>query len=370
MNLPSARSRAGAVSRCLLGLAAIGLAGCGSPGPPKATAGQPVWLCQPGTSPDPCTADLDAEVQPAGQSGTEETAAPAANPRFDCFYVYPTVSAESGLNADLAIQPAEIKVAEEQASRFSTVCRVWAPMYRQVTLSGLFTGASKGLDVAYDSLLADWSYYLEHDNGGRPVIFIGHSQGAAMLIRLIAEQIDPDPIMRGRTVVAILAGGNLQVPAGATVGATFKHIPLCTSLSAPGCVIAYSAFGSEPPSDAFFGRPGQGVSLMSGQLGRAGQQVACVNPAAVGGGSGELSPYFRRTTPVPWITYPNLYRARCESADGATWLQVDSSSPAGDNRPVVAADMGPAWGYHVYDVNLALGDLVDDVAALESAYQG
>jgi len=27
-----------------------------------------------------------------------------------------------------------------QASRFSTVCRVWAPMYRQETLAGLLSG--------------------------------------------------------------------------------------------------------------------------------------------------------------------------------------------------------------------------------------
>ncbi|HTN79059.1 MAG TPA: DUF3089 domain-containing protein, partial [Acidimicrobiales bacterium] len=55
----------------------------------------------------------------------------------DCFYVYPTVSTQAGPNADLTIEPAEKTVAEAQASRFSSVCNVWAPMYRQVTLSSL-----------------------------------------------------------------------------------------------------------------------------------------------------------------------------------------------------------------------------------------
>ena len=48
-----------------------------------------------------------------------------------------------------------------------------------------------------------------------------------------------------------------------------------------------------PPSrrrDSVFGRPGQGVSLQSGQTAKAGQQVACVNPAALSGGTADLEP--------------------------------------------------------------------------------
>ncbi len=330
---------------------------------------KPVWLCRPGVSPDPCTANLDAKVVPATGAPTQSNAASAVTSPFDCFYVYPTVSSESGSNADLKIQPAEINAAEEQASRFSTVCRVWAPMYRQVTTAGLFSAGITGLDVAYNSLLADWRYYLAHDNAGRPIIFIGHSQGAAMLIRLISEQIDPNPALVKRTLVAILAGGNLQVPTGATVGATFKHIPLCTSLTVTGCAIAYSTFGSPPPSDSLFGRPGTGVSLMSLETTSSGQQVACVNPAAITGGSGPLSPYFRLGGAVPWVTYPGLYTASCMTSGGATWLQVNATRVSGDTRPVVKATLGPTWGYHVYDVNLALGNLVSDVAMLESAYK-
>ena len=89
-------------------------------------------------------------------------------------------------------------------------------------------------DVSYASLLSAWKDYLAHDNDGRPIIFIGHSQGAAMLIKLIASQVDPNPALRARTVVAILAGGNVTVPATKTVGATFKHLPLCTTADADG----------------------------------------------------------------------------------------------------------------------------------------
>jgi hypothetical protein len=312
--------------------------------------------------------DLDAEIVTASGARVRQTAAPTRVSPFDCFYVYPTVSTESGPNADLTIQPVEVLAARDQASRFSTVCQVWAPMYRQVNARALFTGGVAAINVAYASLLSGWRYYLEHDNDGRPVVFVGHSQGAAMLIRLLAEQIDPNPDLRARMVVAILAGGNLQVPTGAAAGATFKHIPLCTSTRAPGCAIAYSSFGSPPPADALFGRPGTGVSLLSLQVASAGQQVACVNPAALAGGSGNLSPYFPRPGAVPWVTYPGLYRAVCRSAGGATWLQVDTVRNRGDTRPTVAANLGPAWGYHGDDMNLAYGNLVSDVSALEAAY--
>jgi hypothetical protein len=47
---------------------------------------------------------------------------------------------------------------------------------------------------------------------------------------------------------------------------------------------------------------------------------------------------------------------------------VSPAGVAGDRRPLVAAVLGPDWGYHLDDVNLALGDLVNDVKQEEAAY--
>ncbi len=299
--------------------------------------------------------------------------------KFDCFFVYPTVSGELTDNSDLRIQSAEVGVAEDEAERFSQVCNVWAPMYRQITELALTKGLGnnpKAGSIAYTSLLAGWKDYLAHDNHGRPIVFIGHSQGAAILIQLLRSQIDNNPRLRAKMVSAIILGGNVQVPTGGTVGGSFKNIPTCQSARQTGCVIAYSTFGSQPPTTALFSRPGQGVSLMSGQTVSTGQQVACVNPTDFSNSTGALTPYFLSVTSqvagvkvtTPWVTYPGLYSATCKSSGGATWLQINAAAVAGDPRPKVTAVLGPNWGYHLDDVSLALGNLVFDVAIEENAF--
>ena len=338
-----------------------------------------VWLCRPNQAADPCTTSRAATTV-TGTGTTSPSLAPASPQarRFDCFYVYPTVSAETSENADLTVQPAERAAAIVQASRFSQRCTLWAPMYRQVTVAGL-KGAALGAGVvtAYASLLATWKDYLAHDNHGRPIIFIGHSQGASMLIRLLQTQIDPSPRLRKRMVSAILLGGNVQVLPGRAVGGTFRNIATCGSASQTGCVIAYSSFGSTPPANSLFGRAGRGVSLLSGQTVSGSQQVACVNPVTFSALAGNLQPYFRSATAqpsgtrvlTPWVTFPSLYSAQCRQSAGASWLQVTATPAPADARPTVSATLGPQWGYHLDDVNLALGNLVTDVGREEVAYR-
>jgi len=343
---------------------------------PAAAPSNTVWLCRPGQANDPCTASPASTAVSA--TGSTKVTSPAANPssKFDCFYVYPTVSGETTANADLRVQTAEIATAEDQASRFSQDCRVWAPMYRQRTVAALSKAAPGANQVAYASLLSGWKDYLAHDNHGRPVIFIGHSQGAAMLIRLLQDEIDPSPKMRAVMVSAIILGGNVTVPVGKTVGGSFRHIPTCGSARQTGCVIAYSSFGSTPPNPSLFGRPGTGVSSLSNQTATKGLQVVCVNPVNFSKAKGPLLPYFLGgPSSVPgvkvttsWVSYPGLYTAQCQSVGGATSLQVIPTGIPGDPRPLVKASLGPLWGYHVDDVNLALGNLVTDVAMEEAAY--
>jgi hypothetical protein len=368
---------------CLASLAVAGVltTGATAAGPalrPLHAASSTVWLCNPDHATDPCTTSRAATAVTA-RGGTSAAPAPTSRTasRFDCFYVYPTVSTESGVNADLTVQAAERAAAVVQASRFSQRCTVWAPMYRQITVAGLAQATKTALAIAYESLLSAWKDYLAHDNHGRPIIFIGHSQGSAVLIKLLETQVDPSPSLRKRMVSAILLGGNVQIPTGRVVGGTFRNIPACGSASQTGCVIAYSTFGSPPPSNALFGRAGRGVSVLSAQGGAESQQVVCVNPVTFSARVGSLQPFFwSATSPTPgvrvltpWVTFPGLYTAQCRRSGGASWLQVTATPGPVDPRPTVSASLGPLWGYHLNDVNLALGNLVTDVGLQEAAYR-
>lgn len=336
---------------------------------PTSSAPGTVWLCRPGAAGDPCASSLTATVVTASGSFSVQHERDAASPPIDCFYLYPTVSTEAGLNADLTVQPAEIAVAKEQASRFSQVCRVWAPMYAQATVGALLRYPDLALparveSTAYRSVASAFSDYLAHGNDGRPIVLIGHSQGAVMAIRLLQQRFEGDATLRRRLLMAIVLGGNVEVKDGSSEGGTFSDIPVCTRGGETGCVIAYSSFPGRPPAAALFGRPGQGVSLQEGSTASSGVRVACVDPASIAGRSGGLLSYFpskgKRIT-TPWVEFPGLYSARCEHSGSAGWLEVTKATGPGDPRPVVSESAGPDWGYHADDVNLALGNLVADV---------
>ena len=174
-------------------------------------------------------------------------AQPDAGSRFDCFYAYPTVSTQGSDNASLDVEQPEIDIAVEQASRFSQVCQVWAPIWRQRTKNGTPADVNAAAEVAYESLLSAWKDYMANFNEGRPVVIIGHSQGAIVLARLVASQVDPNPAVRRQVVSALLIGGN--------VGG-FPNMPACRSPKQIGCVIAYSSYYEQPPDGAIFGRLG------------------------------------------------------------------------------------------------------------------
>src|SRR5580698_1572745 len=60
-----------------------------------------VWLCRPGLANDPCTANLNATSIASNGSTTVVPAKSVRNSRFDCFYVYPTVSEQLTDNSNL-----------------------------------------------------------------------------------------------------------------------------------------------------------------------------------------------------------------------------------------------------------------------------
>jgi Protein of unknown function (DUF3089) len=350
--------------------------------PGAAGAAEPVWLCKPGIPDNPCAPSLDTTlVSPSGETLGVRHIRPRKHPKIDCFYVYPTVSGQRTANANLNIDPEERSIALYQAARYSQECRVFAPMYRQLTIAAL-TGTAPGADLnlAYSDVLNAWNTYLQKYNHGRGVVLIGHSQGTGMLARLVREQIDPNPAERSRLVSALLLGGpsrlgGITVPQGRDVGGSFQNVPACRSESQVGCVVAFSTFNAPVPANAGFGR----TTL-------PGQQILCTNPASLGGGSAPLKTIFPTepfapgtvigglTTAVgftlpavstPWVEVAGEFSGQCSSADNASVLQITGVPGAPQLHPLPDA----TWGLHLLDANIALGDLLDLVHDQAKAFK-
>ncbi len=343
------------------------------------------WLCRPGQK-DACAVDLTVVAADGNMKREAWKADPKA--RIDCFYVYPTVSVDPTPNSDMTPNAEEKRIAAAQAARFASQCRVFAPMYRQITLSGLRAGLlqkrTPERTLALDDVLDAWNYYLQHDNNGRGFVLIGHSQGSLLLTGLIAREIEGKPI-QARLVSAILLGSNVTVPKGKDMGGTFKSIAICRSASQLGCVIAYASFRSTlpPPDNSLFGR-----------VGAADMMTACTNPAALAGGNAEIHSYLNSTglpfilptkpTPwvegktvnTPWVSVPGLLTAACVTNEHGSYLEVTVHGSRNDLRATdIAGDVpgegdqpDPSWGLHLIDVNLTLGNLLDIVRQQARAY--
>jgi Protein of unknown function (DUF3089) len=348
------------------------------------------WLCRPGRA-DACVADLSTTVISADGKMTREDFVADPNAPIDCFYVYPTVSNDPGGNSDMVPKQGEKLVARTQFARFASKCKLYAPMYRQATLTALIaaqTGHPIPVDrlLAYNDVVDAWNYYLEHDNHGRGVVLIGHSQGSMVLTPLIKNEIDGKPV-QARIISMLLLGTSLPVPKGKDVGGAFKNIPLCHSANEIGCVITYSSFRatSPPPANSFFGRVA-GENLIA----------ACTNPAALGGGSGELHSYLGArgsgllngdessagawvkggaAITTPFVSVPGMLTAECVSDEHGSYLAVSvHADPAGARANdivgdvVVGGQVMKEWGLHLIDVQMAMGNLVWIVGEESKAY--
>lgn len=346
------------------------------------------WLCRPGRA-DACAVDESTTVVNA--DGSEKVQSWTADPNapIDCFYVYPTVSLEPQPNSDMTVTRAERGVVAQQAARFGSECRVYVPMYRQITLAELrsvlsgqpFKGDAK---LAYDDVRDAWNEYLAHDNHGRGVVIIGHSQGSKILTELVKREIDGKPI-QSQIVSIILAGTALQVPVGKDVGGDFKSIPLCHAQSQTGCAISFASFRATipPPPESHFGK-GDG----------AGMAAACTNPAALGGGEGALEAYMpagltqfvsehavewvKGGPPIatPFVTVPGMLTAQCVSDAHGDYLAVtvhgDAKGPRASDISgdvIAGGRVRPEWGLHLIDMNLTMGNLLDDVDAQSKAWR-
>ncbi len=348
-------------------------------------AGGGNWLCHPLADRDYCLDDLSATVVYANGSIEVEPHHPATDPAIDCFYVYPTWSLDNAGNSDLdASEDEEGFVVKNQAARLNAVCRVFAPVYRQVTIPALFDPSLGGdSELAQSDVVDAFKHYIANDNRGRGFVLVGHSQGASRLRALIASEVEPEPYLRQRLVSAILLGAAVAVPEGEDVGGSFTTIPACRAVGQTGCVISYSSYRATAPASTggLFGTAAEGFDAI------------CTNPVGLSNDRRVAKPYFstRGSTLVggaatwlfadpdtapqiatPFVTLPDFVELQCAKTVNHDTLEVTLLTDPEDAR---ADDIGgtlenllPGWGLHIVDANIAMGDLLDLVREQAAAY--
>lgn len=391
--------RAFLASAALVTTMATVLFGCATPPPPApALVNQPLpaadiahadfanpslWLCRPGLADDKCKINLDATIINGDGKTSIEKYQAASNPKVDCFFVYPTVSDDKTWASDWNVDKMEIEDIKLQFARFGSVCRQFAPIYRQTTLTALRIASGgpqpegqrlpQGVG-GYNDVLDAWNWYMANENQGRGVILIGHSQGAGVLARLIAQEIEGKPAER-QFVSAMLLGSTVLTSPGKDTGGTYKSIPTCKAEDQTGCIISYASFRNTlpPPDTARFAK------------GANGNKAVCTNPANLGSGQGVPDNYFmakgflngsagpnqpdwakpQPTITTPFVKVPGLISTKCVEKGDYHYLEMTvTPNPADARTDELAGEImratGPDlnWGLHLIDVDHSMGDLI------------
>jgi hypothetical protein len=308
------------------------------------------WWCHPDLPDDPCTgADLrTTRIAWDGNRTADDDLAAVPDAPADCFAVTPTAADDAS-----GSEWARIDMA-----RFRSLCRLFVPIHRP--------GEPDAVDAAFAELVAA---------SDRPIVLIGHREGADAVTRVLRDTIDADPALRARLVAAYLVGGTaaLQVTSDTGAGATLPNIPICVERDQLGCVISYHVF-----EDGNY--PALGAAPFPSL--EPGNRAVCVNPSGLDGSKGQLraatfptssplpdAPLVTGIAPVetPFVTLTEYYVAEClRPGDGTWYLWLGRSIDPDDQRfPDGLTDPGAAEahrGVHRHDLALTQGDLLDLLA--------
>ena len=163
----------------------------------------------------------------------------------DVFFAYPTVYVhlDSTRHHLMPIDAPPFRAAARIAAwwhdRFlASSCNIFAPYYRQTGMETLWMN-QKQFDelsmVPYHDIRDAFRYYLEHENGGRPFILAGHSQGSEILLRLLCRDFGQLDAAK-RMVCAYIIGYSITEDDLAR----HPHIRMARGSDDTGVVVSYN----------------------------------------------------------------------------------------------------------------------------------
>lgn len=277
------------------------------PLPRDAYASPAMWLAHPGLPRDP------AEYLPAEIRQGPRHAAYA-------FVVHPTTyMGRNHWNAPLDHADSRMRAAlalQSMASVFGDGAAVYAPRYRQAA-RGTFLiahrASASALTLAERDVRAAFARFLAEIPPGAPIVLAGHSQGAAIVLRLLRDAAH-DPAVAPRIVAAYLAGW----PVSASHDLPQTGLAPCTRPDQTGCAMAWISF-AEPADPREMTMLAAHYPALDGTI--AASAPLCTNPltggvaAAAPGGANPGSLMLGDEFSAPRLLR-GVVGARCDPASG------------------------------------------------------
>jgi hypothetical protein len=181
------------------------------------------WLAQPNLGVDPFT------LQSKG----------------DVFVVVPSVY-RGGEHWNLPFDDLKRKSKLERIVRPNYVSpygesgRLFAPYYRQASLYAFMTNredAQQAQDFAYQDVKRAFKTFLEQSPPERPIVLVGHNQGASHVQRLLMDFFQGD--LKTRLAVAYVIDHPLPLD---SFNGPLSHLSPCLSPEQAQCIVAFGTF--------------------------------------------------------------------------------------------------------------------------------
>ena len=278
-----------------------------------------------------------------------------ADKDVDLFLICPTVDTNDEFNMSLDDEETKesfIGALNMERGIYEESARMYAPYYRQAAMKvyALDEDAREPwLGLAFEDVSAAFSWYLENENQGRPIILAGFSQGADMCYRLLEEYFG-DAALQEQLVAVYAIGG----PCTEEMVQTYPQIRPAAAADDVGVVVS---FDCEAPE------------LAETFINPVGQRAYAINPlnwrtdGTPADRSENLGACFTRYSGEIKREEAQFCGGYIDEARGV--VKITDVEPA-DYPPVVPGL--PEGAYHIYDYQFFYRNLQENVRVRAEAF--
>jgi hypothetical protein len=134
-------------------------------------------------------------------------------------------------------------VRPNYVSPYGEAGRLFAPYYRQASLYAFMTNredAQQAQDFAYQDVKRAFQHFIKQSPPERPIVLVGHNQGASHVQRLLADFFQGD--LKQRLAVAYVIDHPLPLDA---FNGELSRLSSCETRDKTQCVVAFGSFTSK-----------------------------------------------------------------------------------------------------------------------------